>query len=195
MSSATSGSCVCKSEEIAAYLDGELEASACALFEQHVRECSPCAAKLQEQRRLLCTLDLALGDDPALALPKNYAEVVATRAQADMSGARCWSEHRQALWLCAALALVSFALLGAAAGDVVLKPAVLTARHLASFVGFLSRMLYDAGAGLALILRALGGRLILEAHPLAPFAFLLFAMAVALLSRLIIKYHRARVAE
>src|SRR3982750_1345587 len=101
--SANSDNCIEKSEEIAAYLDGELCATARSEVEQHLKECSACKDKLREQQRLLCTLDFALSDDPSLRLPVNFSQVVAAHAQADMSGLRQRSEHGRALRLCAAL--------------------------------------------------------------------------------------------
>src|ERR1044072_9825727 len=123
MTGAHSENCIEKSEEIAAYLDGELSGLARIEFEQHLKECSACKAQLCEQRRLLCALDLALSDDPALRLPVNFSQVVAAHAQADMSGLRHRSEHRRALRLCAALLAASLVLLigGAALSETVLR--------------------------------------------------------------------------
>ena len=78
----------CRSEEIAAYLDGELEDSLLVRLEQHFEDCSQCAAEVREQQRLLHELNFALMDEPAIELPKNFAQVVAARAQSDMSGMR-----------------------------------------------------------------------------------------------------------
>jgi predicted anti-sigma-YlaC factor YlaD len=194
MTSATSNNSICRSEEIAAYLDGELDSAASSLFEQHAKECLQCAAKLKEQRRLLCALDFALTDDPSLRLPVNFSRIVAAQAQADMSGMRRRSEHKLALWLCLALALVSFALLGGAAmSETVLAPARATGKGVVSVLGLFSQSLYDAGIGLSIILRALGRRFILESQPLSLVAFLLLAAtALALLPRLITSYHRQR---
>ncbi|MBV9211845.1 MAG: zf-HC2 domain-containing protein, partial [Acidobacteria bacterium] len=94
----------CRSEEIAAYLDGELDARAVEIFEEHLKACRDCSQELQDQRRLLCALDFALSEhEPALALPQNFAEVVATNAESDMSGVRLRSEHRRALRWCIGL--------------------------------------------------------------------------------------------
>jgi anti-sigma factor RsiW len=107
----------CQSEDVAAYLDGELQPEAAARFEQHLKGCAACAADLQEQRRLLCTLDLALKQrgDGDLRLPKNFSQIVTAHAQSDLSGLRSEPlERRRALRLCLALGAASFALLGGA---------------------------------------------------------------------------------
>lgn len=187
----------CQSEEIAAYLDGELDASAVALFERHLKECAWCAAELQEQQRLLWTLDFALGGREAerLELPVNFSQVVAAHAQSDLSNLRSVrAERRRALRLCLALGVTSFALLGGAAvSESVLKPLSLLIRHAGTVLSFFGRALYNFGAGLAVIARAVGGQTIFESNRLAVFAFLLLAVAIVLLPRLIGNYHRTHI--
>ena len=187
----------CQSEDVAAYLDGELDAQAAARFEQHTKECAQCAALLREQRRLLCALDFALGGPELgdLKLPVNFSQIVTAHAQSDLSNLRTErAEHRRALRLCLALAVASFALLGGAAvSEKVLKPLGLLIRHAGTVLGFFGRTLYDFGAGLAVIARSIGGHTIFESHALAPLVFLLLAVALVLLPRLISSYHRTHV--
>ncbi len=175
----------CQSEEIAAYLDGELSNLALAIFEDHLKECASCAADMEEQKRLLCTLDFALGGgDKSLPLPEGFAQTVAVRAENDMRGMRKISEHAVALRACVVLALVAFALLGGAAlSESVVRPALAVFKHLASVVDVSGRVLFDAGAGLTVISRDLGGHLLFESHPLALFGSLLLLVALLLLLR------------
>lgn len=182
----------CRSEDIAAYLDGELDAQASELFAEHLKECRSCASELTEQRRLLCALDFAFGaGEPSLSLPKNFAQIVAAHAESDMSGVRRRAEHGRALRLCAVLALVAFALLGGASLNAsVLIPIKAAVRYVLSIAGLTWNALYDAGIGLAVVLRALGRHFIFEPHLFSLLAFLLFAIALALLPRLIVRYHR-----
>lgn len=189
-----SGMKSCERENVAAYLDGELDAAAALRFEEHTRACSLCAAELREQKRLLCALDLMFeGEDPGIALPKNFAQVVAAHAESDMRGVRERSENRLALRLCLALASISFLLLGAAAlSDSVLVPLRLIFRQGGSLVSFAGRTLYDVGAGGAIILRAFGGHFIFESHPLGLLTILLLLAALLTLPLLIVRYHRAR---
>src|SRR3989442_445627 len=109
----------CQSEQIAAYLDGELDGNSSTLLENHLKECSRCAAELTEQRQLLCAFDSALEQSGELPLPKDFAQIVAVHAESDMSGVRKRAEHKRALRYCAVLAAASFALLGATAGNLV----------------------------------------------------------------------------
>lgn len=186
----------CRSEEIVAYLDGELDASSLVQLERHFENCSPCAAELRAQKLLLHELNFALTDEPAIEMPKNFAQVVAARAQSDMSGMRDRQERRRALRLCALLTVVSFVLLGGAAlSESIFAPLRVIWKTGVALLGFLGHALYDAGASLAVISRGLGGHLLFESRSTGLLVLLLLALALFTLARLIVRYHRARTIE
>lgn len=193
---AASNNSVCRSEEIAAYLDGEMDAPALARLERHFEVCSRCAEELEAERHLLRELDFALASAPDLEMPQNFAQVVAARAQSDMSGVRDATERRRALRLCCALAIIAFVLLGGGAfGESVLSPVRAIWKCGAAVFGFLGHALYDAGAGLTVISRGLGNHLLFESRVLTLLVLFLLALALVTLPRLIIRYHRARTIE
>src|SRR6267142_639882 len=105
----------CQIDQIASYLDDELDSAALTRFETHLIECPRCRAELAEQRGLLGTLNSVLSNSSERPLPTNFARVVAAHAESDMSGVRAPREHRRALRLCALLSAASLALLGVAA--------------------------------------------------------------------------------
>ncbi|HEX8772419.1 MAG TPA: zf-HC2 domain-containing protein [Pyrinomonadaceae bacterium] len=182
-------------EDIAAYLDGELDGAARSSFEQHIKDCSNCAGTLREQKRLLCALDFALGGERTLpSPPEDFAQVVAAHAQSDMRGLRARSEHKRALLLCAGLLVVSALLIGGAVAlnEAVVAPLQAMTKPVTTVIGFLLHTLYNVGAGLAIISRV-GGHLLFESRPLGFLGCLLLIAALALLPRLIINYHRARI--
>ena len=186
----------CRSEEIAAYLDGEMDAASLARLEQHFAHCSRCAAELRAQRRLLQELDFALMIEPAIEMPKNFAQVVAARAQSDMSGMRAPRERKRALSLCGALTVVSFALLGGTAlGESVLAPLRAIWKVGVALFSFLGHALYDAGTGVAVISRGLGGHLLFESRVSGLLVLFLLALALFTLTRMIVRYHRTRIIE
>lgn len=187
----------CQCIDVAAYLDGELDAPASALFERHARECAACRAALAEQRRLLCLLDATFGKMPEteLALPKDFTQIVTAHAQTDMRGVRCSRERGRALVLCAALGVAAFALLGASTFGEMLAPVAAVAQGFASVVGMTGHALVDAGASAAVILRAVGGGFVAAPGRQGFLTWLLLAGAVALLLWLIGSYHRTRVPE
>lgn len=196
MTDAHSKEPACLREEVAAYLDGELDERASRAFEQHLQACRLCATELREQRRLLCTLDMALGphDEGQIALPENFSQVVAAHAQSDLGGLRQErSERRRALRLCLLLAASSFLLLGGALlSEGVLKPLGLLVRHAGTVLGFIGRALYGFGTGLAVIARAFGRHTIFESQGFGVFVLLLLGVSAVLLPRLISSYHRTR---
>ena len=156
----------CQLEDVAAYLDGELDSRALESFESHMKTCSPCATELRTQRTLLCTLDSAFADSRSFALPKDFTRVVAAHAQSDMRRMREKTERRGALRLCAVLALTAFALLGAASGALVFEPARAFARTIGNVLRLVWQTAHDAGTGVAVIVRAVGRALVLDSHGL-----------------------------
>lgn len=186
-----------RSAEAAAYLDGELDAHSLVQFEKHLLECHFCAEELRQQRQLLCVLDFALRpSDDSVELPSDFSRIITANAESDMSGVRTRIENRRALRFSLALLVAAFVLLGSAAlYTSVLIPIKMVVRSSGSVIGFAWYALYNAGVGAAVILRPLGRRLLFELHPISLITLILFAIAVALLPRLIVRYHRARVTE
>lgn len=186
-----------RSAETAVYLDGELDANARTLFEEHLQECSSCTEELRVQQRLLCALDFTLrADDPFVELPSDFAHIIATNAESDMRGVRRRIENGRALRFCLGLTLAAFILLGGATLFAAVSiPIKIFARSSVSILGFVWNATYDAGVGAAVILRPLSRRLIFEPNPIGVAALLLFAFAIALLPRLIVRYHRAQITE
>ena len=184
----------CRSEEIVAYLDGDLGVEASRLLEEHLAGCAYCAGELKAQERLLRELEFALAEDVSVEMPENFARTVAARAQSDLSGVRAPHERRRAFYLCATLASLAFMLLGGATfGESIFSPLRSVWKCFAAIFGFLSHALYDLGAGLAVISRGVGGHVLFESRSLTLLVSLLFASALFMLRRLIIGYHRATV--
>ena len=177
--------------DVAAYLDGELDAVEGTRFEQHTKTCAPCATALREQRRLLCVLDAAFGDArQQIELPTNFTQIVKARAQSDMSSVRHRGERRRAFGLCAGLAALSFALLGWQAWDELFAPLRGVAGVLVTMFDMLAHTVGEAVSGFALMLRVLSGQLLNEPSAFRTATYIILALAVVLLFRLIGNYHR-----
>lgn len=177
--------------DVAAYLDGELDAASGTRFEQHTKTCDSCAVALREQRRLLCVLDAAFGEArQQIQLPANFTQVVKARAQSDMSSVRHRSERRRAFLLCAGLAALSFALLGWQAWDALFSPLRAVAGVLTTLFHMATHAIGEAVAGIALMLRVLGGQLLSEPSAFRTPMYVILALAIVLLFRLIGNYHR-----
>lgn len=185
---------ICERDLFAAYVDGELDAELTVLFEQHLESCEPCRAELRAHRMFVCELDAAMTDGAEIPVPVDFSKMVAARAASDMRGVRTRSENRKALSICMILALAGFALLGATAREAVFAVGGRFVTASLTLGGFLSGVVYDAGAAVAVIFGVLSRKLIVETGSLVPLLVLL-AFAILILSRLISNYHRTGATE
>jgi len=191
----TNNAHTCEPDNIAAYIEGELEPAARLALEEHIKDCDPCVLELQEQRRFMCELDSAFRSPFQLAVPANFAQVVAVHAESDMRGVRNSAEHKRALQFCILLGLAAFILLGAAASKAEIAGAASAINKAAGILSFIARTIYEAAAGLASMARLLS-RSLMAASPLTGFAgIVVIVIAVGLLSRLIVRYHRTRLVD
>jgi anti-sigma factor RsiW len=194
MSGPTGHEKICERNLIAAYVDGELEARATLLFEDHLQSCAPCRAELRAHRLFVCELDAALTDSTEIPVPANFSRMIAARASSDMSGVRTRSENRKALGICLLLALGGFALIGARTSDAIFALVEKFVTTSLGVAGFLATAVYDTVAGVAVIFRVLSRKVIVETGSLG-LVLVLLALAVLILSRLIANYHRTGATE
>jgi anti-sigma factor RsiW len=186
---------VCATEKIAAFIDGELGAPDRLAFEVHLERCARCSSELLAQRQFMCELDSALASPFDLEVPRNFARVVAVRAESDMSGVRAAAEHKRAFRYCLLLALAAFVLLGATASQTLFANAQAVVAKAFGAAELLLKAVYDAVVGLTVIVRVLSGGVLPNSRLSGLSALILVVLAVSLLSFLISRYHRARLAE
>jgi anti-sigma factor RsiW len=186
---------ICATEKIAAFIDGELSARERVAFEQHVEGCDRCNSELLSQRQFMCELDSALAGPFELDVPRNFARVVAVRAESDMRGLRASVEHKRAFRYCLLLAVAAFTLLGITASRSLFVNAQSVVAMVVGVAELLMKTVYDAALGVTVIVRVLSGGLISDSRLSMASALVLVALAVSLLSYLITRYHRARLAE
>jgi anti-sigma factor RsiW len=179
---------ICQPNLIAAYVDGELSEAATAIFEQHVEDCVECRGELRAHRMFVCELDAALTGKVEIPVPADFSRMIAVRARSDMRGVRSASENRKAFAICAVLALTGFALLGATARESVLALMGAFLNSVVSIAGLVSSVVYEAVAGLVVIFRVLGHKIVVGNGSLA-ILLLVLGVAVFVLSRLIADYH------
>lgn len=177
---------------IAAYLDGDLEAGAQVVMEEHLRACGFCRAELQAQRLFMSELEQALTEPSKIPVPQDFARVVAVHAESDMRGARDRAEYKRALRFCLALGLASFAFLGVAASKTLLQSGQLMASKILGILGLVWMTLRDAAVGLIVITRVISGGFLPDSYAAALAGFFLLVLTIGLLSLLISSYHRYR---
>lgn len=186
---------ICQTDNLAAYIDGELEPGLRSILEEHLKSCAHCASELQAQRLFMCELTSALANSSDRAVPTNFAQVVAVRAESDMSGVRDRAEHARALRFCIILGLSAFALLGVASSKAVILNIRSVFDKAFGVVGFLAKTVFDAAAGFTLISRVVSRGLIADSWLAGLAGLFLVILAIAFLSLLISRYHRTRVIE
>ena len=186
---------ICERNLISAYVDGELDTDLTELFEDHLEGCEACRAELRAHRLFVCELEAAMLESAEIPVPDDFSRMVAARAASDMSGVRTRSEHRKALTICAVLALVAFALLGAAARNTVVLVVERFVGTVFSLIGFVASAVYDTVAGFAVVFRVLGKKAIIDSGSLGGPLVVLLALAILILSRLISNYHRKSATE
>ena len=186
---------ICDTEKIAAFIEGDLETGERLALEAHIAQCDPCTSELQSQQLFMCELESALANAGDVSVPKNFAKVVAIRAESDMSGLRNSSEHKKALRLCLVLALAAFALLGVTATKTIFVDAQSIVNKSFALFGFFGKAIYDAAVGLAVVLRVLSGGILSDSRFAGLTALLLVVLAIGLLTLLISRYHRTRLSE
>lgn len=185
--------CCEQQQEVAAYLDGELNESATHNFERHLATCEHCRALLADQRRVLAALEGAFGAGTsigAVELPESYVRVVAARAKADVSAVRTRHERRYAFGLCVALSFTTFIVLGAAASAKVYEHFGIAARALLSLARLGAEAASDFLVGASVLLRAISECLPDELRVTPIVLCGVFCFALALLLRLITSYWR-----
>lgn len=182
----------CDPEKIASFIEGDLDPALRTSLEQHFKQCETCALELQHQRLFMCQLESAFATPLDLEVPTNFARVVAVKAESDMSGARDKTEHKRALKFCVLLSVAAFILMGAAASKAEIAGLFSVLEKAAGVFSLIAKALYEAIAGIASIARILSRGLIAGSPVLGLAGFIMIIAAIALLSLLIVRYHRTR---
>lgn len=170
----------CPIDEIAAYIDGELDRGREGELEEHFAACGGCVSELNRQKQFLCSLESSLKHEGNLPLPPNFAKLVAVNAESTVSGLRRPRERFNAIFICAALALFGLFALGAD-GSRVLTAVV---EQIAIIGAFLGRLVYSISVGVVVILRSvaapLPGETIAGAAVFAMSLFLLMLVSLGM---------------
>lgn len=147
----------CPTDEIAAYIDGELNQSRELELDVHFAGCSKCTADLNDQKQFLQSLDLSLKQDKEIDLPENFTKVVVANAESNVSGLRRPSERYNALFVCAGLLLFVLFALGADATRL-FDGVVSFAEQVAAVGGFFGHLIYSFFVGLTIIVRSVASQ-------------------------------------
>lgn len=179
----------CPRTDIAAYIDGELSPREELELEKHFAVCPPCKAEFNEQKKLLCALDMAFVGEKEFELPENFTKTIVINAESGVKGLRCPKERSRALILCAGLFLLIILGLGSETEKVFSTFAVFL-EQVWAVGGFVWHLTYDIAIAVTTILRLIVGQFIFgSAFSFAAWG-MFFIACLFMLSRLMLRVSR-----
>ena len=167
----------CPSDDIVAFIDGELDAEREFESSAHISNCLTCKDELNQQKQLLCALDIGLKID--LELPPDFAKLIVANAESTVGGLRMAGERFNALFISAALFLFVLFAMGSDA-DIFVAPVSRVIDQTAAVSSLFGHLIYSFLIGLAIILRTLTA-----SFPVGIFVVVTFSMILAVFSLLI----------
>ena len=171
----------CPVDEIAAYIDGELDLGAELELEFHLAECSVCADELREQRQFLCGLDSSLRGEDQIELPADFAKVIVANAESSVEGLRRPRELYNAFFICVALSIFVLFAMGADATQMVEGVRAIYERT-GVVLGFFGHLVYSLFLGIVIILRSLAAQVRFDQADMLPIVSVI-AISLLLASR------------
>ena len=171
----------CPTDEIAAYIDGELVPEHEIELEAHLADCQICSFELNQQKQFLCGLNSSLKNEGEIELPANFTKLIVANAESSVNGLRRPRERFNAIFICAGLFLFALFALGAEAGKV-LDGVSNIFDQIVAVGGVFARLTYSFFVGVAIILRSFASQFRFDAVMAAVVAGL-FAVLLVFISR------------
>lgn len=145
----------CENFDLAAYVDGELDARADLAVEAHLDACSSCRSELNAQKQFLRLLETGLRKPEAeLELPHDFSKKIITTAENNVVGLRSWKERFNAVFIISSLLLFSLFILGAEGADLLAAISTIL-QKLAAVGSFATQMAYSFLIGVVVLVRSL----------------------------------------
>ncbi len=142
----------CPSDEIAAYIDGELTLAHELELDSHFADCQVCSNELNQQKLFLRHLDASLKHESDLELPKNFTKQIVANAESTVSGLSRPRERFNALFICAGLALFALFTMGVESGNLFGRFSVILEKT-AAVADIFGHAIYSFFVGMAVIVR------------------------------------------
>ena len=180
----------CPIEEIAAYIDGELDARQEMDLEVHFAACSSCVSELNKQKQFLLGLNMGLAREKELELPADFTRLVVTNAESTVSGLRKPRERFNALFICAALFLFVLFTVGPD-GRRVLDGFYSVFEQVVIVGGFFGHLIYAFFVGVAIIVRSIATQVLLDRWTEGLLMGVLVVMCLILTRKLLMRLRRA----
>ena len=178
----------CPTDEIAAYIDGELSLEHESEMDIHLAGCPICSHQLTQQKQFLCGLNSSLKNECEIELPANFTKLIVAGAESTVSGLRKPRERFNAIFICAGLSLFVLFAMGAEAGKVFASVAVII-EQISAVGSFFGHLAYSVFVGVVMVLRSLAGQFRLDAVMVALVVGFL-AVTVMFFSRKLLRMRR-----
>ena len=144
----------CPTDDIASYIDGELNLARELELDDHFSGCQACVVELNQQKQFLRHLDVSLKHESELELPANFVKQIVANAESTVSGLRRPRERFNALFICAGLLLFVMFAMGTEAENLVARLSGVVEK--AAAVGdIFGHFIYSLFVGLAVVVRTL----------------------------------------
>lgn len=146
---------ICRSLDIAAYIDGELSDADEKQVEAHLASCSMCANELNEHKSFLNFLDHSFDDDGGIDLPADFTRKIVTTAESGVNGLRDQSEYRNAIVILGALMVLVLSILLATGKVGLMLETIGVVERLSALFGAIGQLIYSIGLSFSVVVKTL----------------------------------------
>ena len=178
----------CPTDEIAAYIDGEMDAGREFELETHLVGCEICSVELNQQKQFLCGLNSSLKHEGEIELPANFTKLIVANAESSVTGLRRPRERFNAIFICAGLFLFALFALGAEAGRVFDGVSNIF-DQITAIGGFFGHLVYSVFVGVVVVVRSFAAQFRIDSA-MAALAAGFFAVSLMLISRRVMRLLR-----
>src|SRR5258706_6639597 len=178
----------CPTDDIAAYIDGEMSPMRELEMDAHLAGCDICSLELNQQKQFLCGLNSSLKHEDEIELPPNFTKLIVANAESTVTGLRRPRERFNAIFICAGLFLFALFALGAEGGKA-LDSISNIFEQITAVGGFFGHLIYSVFIGVAIILRSVAAQFRVDALAAAVAAGL-FAVSLTAISRRVLRMRR-----
>ncbi|MEO6655122.1 MAG: hypothetical protein ABIO36_03490 [Pyrinomonadaceae bacterium] len=178
----------CPTEDIAGYIDGELDPAREFELSAHFADCRICSLELNQQKQFLCGLNSRLREETEMELPANFTKLIVANAESTVSGLRRPSEQFNAMFICAGLLLFVLFAMGAEATRVFEGVSTFFDQTLA--VGSIfGHLIYSLVVGVIVIVRSVAAQFHIDSA-MATMTAAIFFVSLMLISRKALRIRR-----
>ncbi len=179
----------CPTDEIASYIDGELDAAREREVDAHFAECAACSDELNLQKQFLRNLESSLKQEGDVVLPADFTRKVVANAESTVSGLRRPRERFNAIFICAGLMFFILFALGTDAGRV-LGGAGAVVDQIATVGSFFGHFIYSFFLGVMIVVRTCATQIRPDALAAVVIAVLM-VISIGFVSQRLLRMRRA----